>query len=237
MSKQHTAVRPPHPPPLPAVLDGLWFVSGRSGVVSMTLDELDEAFQRGDVCAGTRVFTSGMEAWQTLGVLAHLDDAAFREAGPPAPASSMPAPPQPITGVQRSPGRLPFALRRALARLVDGMAAVGRHRRPLAVLGVWALGAVLWLLFFVLPPRLAALPAATSTKISAAAPSLQPQADTTRVTVDESIPVLHPTQLQLAAPIPEPTSPPRAASTSSQRQGHAARKSTSRARARAKKQP
>ena len=40
----------------------------------MTLDELDEAFQRGEVTADTRVYTSGMRTWETLRVLARLDE-------------------------------------------------------------------------------------------------------------------------------------------------------------------
>lgn len=55
-------------------LDESWFVSTRSGVVALTLDELDEAYQRGAIDARTPVFTPGMAAWSTLGALAHLDE-------------------------------------------------------------------------------------------------------------------------------------------------------------------
>jgi hypothetical protein len=57
-------------------IEGTWFVKTGAGIQSLTLDELDEKFQRGEVSARTPVFTSGMTAWDTLGAIADLEDAA-----------------------------------------------------------------------------------------------------------------------------------------------------------------
>jgi hypothetical protein len=57
-------------------IEGTWYVKTREGVLSLTLDELDEAFQRGELDAQSLVFTSGMDAWDTLGNVANLDSAA-----------------------------------------------------------------------------------------------------------------------------------------------------------------
>jgi hypothetical protein len=59
--------------PAVTTIEGTWFVKTRQGVLSLSLDELDEAFQRGDVDASTKVFTSGMAAWDTLGRVANLE--------------------------------------------------------------------------------------------------------------------------------------------------------------------
>jgi hypothetical protein len=159
-----------------ATIDDNWLVMTRAGIASMTLDELDQAFQRGEVDAQTRVFTAGMSAWDTLGALANLDDPSpqveTQGASPPplpygqsAHASLEPTyascfPPmaysttaaggtewwqltQQTTGVQRSPGRLQLATRRASARLADAFAALRGARQRLAVVGLWALGTAL----------------------------------------------------------------------------------------------
>jgi hypothetical protein len=57
----------------PSSAEGIWFVQTRSGIQTWTLDDLDLAFQRGDIDAETPVFTSGMDDWETLGVIAELD--------------------------------------------------------------------------------------------------------------------------------------------------------------------
>lgn len=54
--------------------DDTWFVKTASGVQTWTLDQLDLAFQRGEVDASTPVLTSGMTGWETLGVIADLAD-------------------------------------------------------------------------------------------------------------------------------------------------------------------
>ena len=69
------------------VADGVWLVQTSAGIVSMTLDQLDVAFQRGDIDAETRVFSSGMSTWDTLGAVAGLDDPAEND-----PAENDPAP-------------------------------------------------------------------------------------------------------------------------------------------------
>jgi hypothetical protein len=63
------------PPAFPAIIEGSWFVKTGASIQTMTLDELDEKFQRGEVNAKTPVFTSGMTAWDTLGAVADLEDA------------------------------------------------------------------------------------------------------------------------------------------------------------------
>jgi uncharacterized protein DUF4339 len=59
---------------LAAAGDEVWSVQTSEGIVRMTLDELDDAFQRGRIGAETRVLTSGMSAWDTLGAVAGLDE-------------------------------------------------------------------------------------------------------------------------------------------------------------------
>jgi hypothetical protein len=76
-----------------------WLVWDGKDVRSLTLDELDEAFQRGDIGPATKVFTSGMSTWQTLGVLANLDDAGNDLERP----AQQPAPARASTGTVRRP--------------------------------------------------------------------------------------------------------------------------------------
>jgi hypothetical protein len=54
-------------------IEGTWLVKTHRGILSMSLDDLDQAYQRGEVDNATYVFTSGMEAWDTLGHVANLD--------------------------------------------------------------------------------------------------------------------------------------------------------------------
>jgi hypothetical protein len=55
-------------------MSGLWYVKLPDGDVEpMTLDELDEAFQRGDVNERTMVLAAGSTQWAKLGELAGLD--------------------------------------------------------------------------------------------------------------------------------------------------------------------
>lgn len=215
----HDSATPPAlpqslPPPLPSAPDGIWFVVTRGGVISMTLDQLDDAFHRGEVSAGTRVFTSGMDTWETLGVLAQLDDAGACEAWHPTPPLT-----QPTTGVQRSPGRLPFPVRRALAQLLDGLVSLGSARRRLAVFGIWALGTALWLVFLAVPPRSAAVPVPSQAAAATVAPS-QPTPEATAPPLRdeaESIPVVQANQLRPAPPAQEPATSERTASATARR--------------------
>lgn len=58
-------------------MSGLWYVKLPDGDVEpMTLDELDEAFQRGDVNERTMVLAAGSTQWAKLGELAGLDQPA-----------------------------------------------------------------------------------------------------------------------------------------------------------------
>jgi hypothetical protein len=69
-------------PTVSTTIEGTWFVKTSQGVLTLSLDELDDAFQRGDVDASTKVFTSGMAAWDTLGRVAHLDGGDAVEVAP-----------------------------------------------------------------------------------------------------------------------------------------------------------
>lgn len=77
-------------PPSPSS-EGTWLVKTASGVHTCTLDELDLAFERGQIDASTPVFTLGMTEWQTLGVVADLDAPAVNDTVAPAAV----APPEP----------------------------------------------------------------------------------------------------------------------------------------------
>jgi hypothetical protein len=66
--------------------DQLWHVALPAGVVSMTLDALDAAYQQDAIDENTPVFTAGMSSWARLGVVAGLS-------GEPEQAPSIPAPP------------------------------------------------------------------------------------------------------------------------------------------------
>jgi hypothetical protein len=54
-----------------------WYVATNSGTRAMTLDELDEALERGEVDTSTRLWIPGMAEWEALGTVANLED------GPP----------------------------------------------------------------------------------------------------------------------------------------------------------
>lgn len=150
------------------VADGVWLVHTPAGIVSMTLDQLDVAFQRGDIDAETRVFTAGMSTWDTLGAVAGLDDTAQDDAAPAGVVGRAPhlelieggsfpptssatfgargldwaiasTPEQPVrTGVRRALTRVPFPLRRGVAMLLDALAL---SRRRLLAVGLCATGA------------------------------------------------------------------------------------------------
>jgi len=78
--------------------DDVWLVQTRSGVRSWSLDELDAAFQRGEVDAATLVHTTGMAAWTTLGVIASLDEPIGNDTGtPPEPSSPRAVAPPPAS--------------------------------------------------------------------------------------------------------------------------------------------
>jgi hypothetical protein len=54
-----------------------WYVATSAGTRAMTLDELDEALERGEVDTSTPLWIPGMAEWEALGSVANLED------GPP----------------------------------------------------------------------------------------------------------------------------------------------------------
>jgi hypothetical protein len=164
-----------------ASIEGTWFVKTGKGILSMSLDELDQAFQTGEVDAATAVFTSGMEAWDTLGHVANLNESRPEDGAAPeqitdigaeeidpepsdggsfaptttgvfgpdgAPwASIVPPDGEGHTAVRRSPGFVPYAIRRAAGRLADLHASVRRVHPRLGAVGPWLFGAVLSAVF------------------------------------------------------------------------------------------
>jgi hypothetical protein len=73
MVMKHESAQALEVSPLDAASEGTWLVKTRGGIHTCTLDELDLAFQRGQIDASTPVFTAGMTEWQTLGVMADLE--------------------------------------------------------------------------------------------------------------------------------------------------------------------
>jgi hypothetical protein len=61
----------------PSVPAETWYVATSSGTRAMTLDELDDALDRGELDASTRLWIPGMSEWEALGTVANLED------GPP----------------------------------------------------------------------------------------------------------------------------------------------------------
>ena len=76
-------------------VESQWYVRLPNGnVITVSLDDLDAAFQRGDVTEETLVFRQGMKEWLPLGQAAGLDDAddTTQTAPPPVAAPSSMAP-------------------------------------------------------------------------------------------------------------------------------------------------
>jgi hypothetical protein len=156
---------------LPPAIEGVWFVKLQRSVVPMTLERLDEAYQHGEIDAGTSVFTAGMSSWDTLGVVADLDESGGDGASPGASAPARAQAPaycrqasegdsfapsisnsplqspafEPVlaTGVRHRFGRLPFSLRRTAARVVEAVGRLGMARPRLRTVGIWAAGGVM----------------------------------------------------------------------------------------------
>ena len=51
-----------------------WFVATSAGIRPMTTDAIEQAFERGTLDANAQVWTSGMLTWESLGVIAELND-------------------------------------------------------------------------------------------------------------------------------------------------------------------
>lgn len=73
MVMKHESAQAVEVSPLDVACEGTWLVKTRGGIHTCTLDELDLAFQRGQIDASTPVLTAGMTEWQTLGVMADLE--------------------------------------------------------------------------------------------------------------------------------------------------------------------
>ncbi len=72
-------------------VENQWYVRLPNGnVITVSLDDLDAAFQRGDVTEETLVFRQGMKEWLPLGQAAGLDDAndTTQTAPPPVQAAA-----------------------------------------------------------------------------------------------------------------------------------------------------
>jgi GYF domain 2 len=84
-----------------------WFVATRAGIFPMTADAIEQSLERGRLHATTKVWTSGMRAWASLGSIVGLDPKpdSLRSAPasypPPLPARS----PGPAGPVSASPAR------------------------------------------------------------------------------------------------------------------------------------
>ncbi len=93
--------------------DERWYVQFDSGEVRlMTLEELDTAFEAGEVHENTYVIQVGETQWQTLSDVAGLDgdEEESADAAPPAapaPAYTAPVPPQPQRPTQVAPAGRP----------------------------------------------------------------------------------------------------------------------------------
>jgi hypothetical protein len=59
-----------------------WYVATSSGTRAMTLDELDEALERGEVDTSTPLWIPGMAEWEALGSVANLEDGSPLECTP-----------------------------------------------------------------------------------------------------------------------------------------------------------
>jgi len=111
--------------------DSLWYVKLADGDVErVTLDQLDEAFQNGQIDENSMVLAAGTDQWMRLADLLQLSDAT----PPPPPPTPMPQPSlQPAFAqapVQRAPAQPAFAQRPpALVPAVQPLAAA---RPPVA---------------------------------------------------------------------------------------------------------
>jgi hypothetical protein len=58
----------------PAAGEEQWFVATSAGIRPMTTDAIEQAFERGTLDANAQVWTSGMLTWESLGLIAELND-------------------------------------------------------------------------------------------------------------------------------------------------------------------
>ncbi len=120
--------------------DERWYVQFDSGDVRlMTLDELDQAFEAGEVHAQTYLIQVGETQWQTLADVAGLDEASEDEsqaaapAAPPAPApveAAAPAAPAPFSAPAVTRAESPAAMRPQNPYATSVMPAVSASAYP-----------------------------------------------------------------------------------------------------------
>src|SRR5579862_5715260 len=81
-----------------SVDENLWYVKLADGDVErVTLDQLDEAFQKGQIDENSMVLAAGSEQWMKLAELLGLSEgAAPPAAAPPPPAQPVAASPRPV---------------------------------------------------------------------------------------------------------------------------------------------
>ncbi len=58
----------------PAAGEEQWFVATAAGIRPMTTGAIEQAFERGTLDASAQVWTSGMLTWESLGLIAELND-------------------------------------------------------------------------------------------------------------------------------------------------------------------
>jgi hypothetical protein len=118
-------------------MSGLWYVKLPDGDVEpMTLDELDEAFQRGDVNERTMVLAAGSTQWAKLGELAGLDQPAAQR-----PMSLVDIPAMNMPTVNRGYAPMPPSMRPVSVDL-DGFGDDDLSFRPAKKSKKWVFGVV-----------------------------------------------------------------------------------------------
>jgi hypothetical protein len=93
-------------------VENQWYVRLPAGnVITVSLDDLDAAFQRGDVTEETLVFRQGMKEWLPLGQAAGLDDADdTTQTAPPQVAAAAPSSMTPFAvPVSQPSGMAPYS--------------------------------------------------------------------------------------------------------------------------------
>jgi hypothetical protein len=92
-------------------VENQWHVRLPNGnVITVSLDDLDAAFQRGDVTEETLVFRQGMKEWLPLGQAAGLDDEEDTSQDAPAHVAHSQVGPQPFVPVSAPSSMSPVAV-------------------------------------------------------------------------------------------------------------------------------
>lgn len=119
--------------------DAVWLVKTTSGVRTWSLDDLDAAFQRGEVDEKTFVFTSGMTEWTPLGVIANIDAPAANDTGDDRRDDA-------IEGTANAMGRMPTEPPRSRSVVTSAPLSDGGSFAPTSanVIGIGDGGASMW---------------------------------------------------------------------------------------------